>query len=152
MIYFGPGVHEVSHLEVGSGKTVYVAGGAVVRGVIGPDEPFRVSSYQRPERTYRPTFDLRGSGITLRGRGIIDGSALHDPRAEPAGGRKAPTSASRASSSAIRAPGTMPIRQSDRVTVQNVKILGYRANSDGIDICNSRDVTVEAASSARWTT
>ena len=38
---------------------------------------------------------------------------------------------------------TMPIRQSDRVTVKNVKLLGYRANSDGIDICNSRDVTVE---------
>ncbi|HWI59099.1 MAG TPA: glycosyl hydrolase family 28 protein, partial [Bacillota bacterium] len=38
---------------------------------------------------------------------------------------------------------TIPIRQSERVTVQNVKLLGYRANSDGIDICNSRDVTVK---------
>ena len=38
---------------------------------------------------------------------------------------------------------TIPIRQSDRVSVKNVKLLGYRANSDGIDICNSRDVTVE---------
>jgi polygalacturonase len=37
----------------------------------------------------------------------------------------------------------IPIRQSDRVTVKNVKVLGYRANSDGIDICNSRDVLVE---------
>jgi polygalacturonase len=37
---------------------------------------------------------------------------------------------------------TIPIRQSDRVTVENAKLLGYRANSDGIDICNSRDVTV----------
>jgi polygalacturonase len=38
---------------------------------------------------------------------------------------------------------TIPVRQSDRVTVKNVKLLGYRANSDGVDICNSRDVTVE---------
>jgi polygalacturonase len=38
---------------------------------------------------------------------------------------------------------TIPIRQSDRVTVKNVKLLGYRANSDGIDVCNSRDVTIE---------
>ena len=38
---------------------------------------------------------------------------------------------------------TIPIRQSDRVTVKNTKLLSYRANSDGIDICNSRDVTVE---------
>jgi hypothetical protein len=37
----------------------------------------------------------------------------------------------------------IPIRQSERVRVKNVKLLGYRANSDGIDICNSRDVTVE---------
>jgi len=29
------------------------------------------------------------------------------------------------------------------VTVQNVKLLGYRANSDGIDIWNSRDMTVD---------
>ena len=28
---------------------------------------------------------------------------------------------------------TMPIRQSERVTVKNVKLIGYRANSDGID-------------------
>ena len=38
---------------------------------------------------------------------------------------------------------TIPIRQSDRVTVRNVKLLGYRANSDGIDVCNSRDVRIE---------
>jgi hypothetical protein len=37
----------------------------------------------------------------------------------------------------------LPIRQSDRVQVRNLKVLGYRANSDGIDICNSRDVTLE---------
>ncbi|MFC1692759.1 glycosyl hydrolase family 28 protein [Candidatus Latescibacterota bacterium] len=40
-------------------------------------------------------------------------------------------------------PWTVPIRRSDRVHVNNIKVIGYRANSDGIDICNSRDVTVE---------
>ena len=29
------------------------------------------------------------------------------------------------------------------MTIKNVKLIGYRANSDGIDICNSRDVTVD---------
>ena len=37
----------------------------------------------------------------------------------------------------------MPIRQSDNVLVQDVKIIGHRANSDGIDICNSRNITVD---------
>ncbi len=140
VIYFGPGVHEVTHVEVGSGKTVYIAGGAVVRGVIGPDEPFRISSYSGL-RTYSPTFVLRGKGITFRGRGIIDGShcTTHARNLLVVEG-----SDIRIEGVILRDSSTwsLPIRQSDRVTVENVKILGYRANSDGIDICNSRDVTV----------
>jgi polygalacturonase len=37
---------------------------------------------------------------------------------------------------------TVPVRRSTNVSIENIKILGYRANSDGIDICNSRNVTV----------
>ena len=143
MIYFGPGIHEVTHLEVGPGKTVYIAGGAVVRGVIGPDEPSRISTYSGLLTYRNPTIALRGNGITLRGRGILDGSrcTTHarnllvvqgaNIRIEGVILRDSPT-------------WNIPIRQSDRVTVENVKILGYRANSDGIDICNSRDVTVSS--------
>ena len=141
VIYFGPGVHEVSHLVVGDNKTVYLAGGAVVRAVIKPDEKFSISSYSGL-RNYAPTFELRGNNITFRGRGIIDagGCTTHarnlvfvkgsDIRLEGVILRDAST-------------WTVPIRQSDRVSVNNLKLLGYRANSDGIDICNSRDVTVE---------
>ena len=141
VIYFGPGIHEVTHMTVGSGKTVYVAGGAIVRGVIAPEEPFRISSYSGL-KTYSPTFHLRGSDITVRGRGIIDGSrsTTHARNLMLVQG------------SDIRIEGVLfrdsstwniPIRRSDRVRVHNVKIIGYRANSDGIDICNSRDVLVE---------
>ena len=141
VIYFGPGVHQVSHLVVGDNKTVYIAGGAVVRAVIAPDEKYKVSGYSG-QRTYAPTFELRGSNIAFRGRGIIDASGcttharnlvfVHgsDIALEGVILRDAST-------------WTIPIRQSDRVSVRNVKLLGYRANSDGIDICNSRDVTVE---------
>jgi len=38
---------------------------------------------------------------------------------------------------------TIPVRQSENVVIDNVKILGYRANSDGIDICNSVNVDVK---------
>ncbi len=34
VLYFGPGVHHVGHLEVGSGQTVWIDGGAVVYGSI----------------------------------------------------------------------------------------------------------------------
>ncbi len=141
VIYFGPGVHEVTHLEIGSGKTLYVAGGAVVRGVIGPDEPFRISSYSGL-KTYSPTFQLRGENITVRGRGIIDGSrcSTHVRNLMWTQGSRI-----RIDGIVFRDSSTwnIPIRRSDHVTVRNVKILGYRANSDGIDICNSRDVIVE---------
>ena len=141
VIYFGPGIHEVSSLTIPSGKTVYIAGGAIVRGVIKPDEKFHISSYSGL-KTYTPTFTLAGNNIVFRGRGIVDGSrcTTHARNMLLVRGQD------------IRIEGvilrdssawTIPIRQSDRVTVQNTKLLGYRANSDGIDICNSRDVTVD---------
>lgn len=141
VIYFGPGIHEVSRLVVKSHQTVYVAGGAVVRGVVKPEEKYTISSYSGL-RSYAPTVELNGNHITVRGRGIIDGSLCptharnlmlvrgQDILIEGVILRDAST-------------WNIPIRQSDRVTVRNVKILGRRANSDGIDICNSRDVTVD---------
>jgi hypothetical protein len=141
VIYYGPGIHEVRRLVVGDGKTVYVAGGAVVRIGIGPDEKFSISSYSGL-KNYAPAFELRGKNIPFRGRGIVDSGACPTHARHPL--------VVRGEDIAIEgvilrdsSTWTIPIRKSDRVTVRNVKLLGYRANSDGIDICNSRDVTVE---------
>ena len=141
VIFFGPGLHEVSHLVVSNNQTVYVAGGAVVRGVIRPDEPFHISGYSGL-RNYAPTFVLQGTNIALRGRGIVDGSrcTTHARHLVSVQGQDITLEGVILRDSST---WTIPIRQSDRVTVKNVKLLGYRANSDGIDICNSRDVTVE---------
>ena len=38
---------------------------------------------------------------------------------------------------------TVPIKRSDNVHVDNIKIFGRRGNSDGVDISSSRDVLVE---------
>lgn len=141
VIYFAPGIHEVTSVVVTNNQTVYVAPGAVVRGVIGTQERFQISGYSGL-KTYSPTFTLRGTNITFRGRGIVDGgsSTTHARNLLMVQGRD------------IRLEGvilrdsstwTVPIRRSDRVRTTNLKLLGYRANSDGIDICNSRDVTVE---------
>lgn len=141
VVYFGPGIHEITHLILTNNQTVYVAGGAVVRGVIGPDEPFHISGYSGL-RNYPPTFELRGTNITFRGRGIVDGSRspTHARNLLLVRGRDIRIEGVILRDSSV---WTIPIRQSDRVHVQNVKLIGYRANADGIDICNSRDVTVE---------
>lgn len=141
VIYYGPGIHEVGAVTVPSGKTVYVAGGAIVRGVIKPDEKFSISSYSGL-KNYAPTFTLRGDKIVFRGRGIVDGggSTTHARNLLFVNGKDILLEGVILRDSST---WTVPIRQCDRVTVQNVKLLGYRANSDGIDICNSRDVTVD---------
>ena len=141
VIFYGPGIHEVGSLTVPSGTTVYVAGGAIVRGVIKPDEEFRISGYSGL-KTYTPTFTLKGEKIVFRGRGIVDGShcTTHARNMLVVRGQDIQIEGVILRDSST---WTIPIRQCDRVTVKNVKLLGYRANSDGIDICNSRDVTVD---------
>ena len=127
VIYFGPGIHEVDGLTVRSGQTVYVAAGAVVKGTAD---------------RRAPVFTLEGERIVLRGRGIIDGSLCptHSRNLLLVRGKDISVEGVIFRDSSV---WTIPIRQSDRVTVKNVKLLGYRANSDGIDVCNSRDVTIE---------
>jgi hypothetical protein len=127
VLYFGPGVHEVAGVTVGSGKTVYVAAGAVVKG----------TGDRRG-----PVFTLAGERIVLRGRGVIDGSLCptHSRNLLLVRGQDITIEGVIFQDSSV---WTIPIRQSDRVTVKNAKLLGYRANSDGIDVCNSRDVTIE---------
>lgn len=136
VIYFGPGVHEVSQLTIGDNKTLYIAGGAVVRAILSPEE--KTSG----RRNLSPTFSVRVKNITVKGRGIIDATLCPT--------RSRNMFMVRGSDIRIEgvilldgSPWFMPIRQSDRVTVDNIKIIGYRGNSDCIDIANCRDVTVE---------
>ncbi len=132
VIYFGPGVHYVSRLVVSSGQTLYIAEGAVLYG-----EMFQ----KEPGGPYSPVISLIGDNIRVRGRGIIDGSLC----------RTLTTNLMYVNGSNISIEGvifrdasvwTLPVKNSSDVDINNVKLLGYRANSDGVDICNSRNVTV----------
>lgn len=128
VIYFGPGVHQIAKqgIEVGSGKTLYIAGGAVLAA----------SGWGGP------IISLNGDHIRVCGRGIVDGSAspLHSRSILTVHGNDIQINGIILHDS----PGwTMPIRQSKKVSVSNVKLFSHRANGDGIDICNSQDVTVD---------
>ena len=129
VIYFGPGIHKVEDLKVYSGKIVYIAGGAVVYGQIMPGN--RGGS----------VFSLMGSNIVLRGRGIIDGSLCpsHTRSLITINGTNVLLEGVILRDSSA---WTVPIRSSEQVSVKNIKIFGVRANSDGIDICNSRKVDI----------
>lgn len=127
VIYFGPGIHEVRQtISIGNDQTLYLADGAILRA-IGPGGP---------------VVALTGHRAALRGRGIIDGTGtpIHARSLVYIQGREITLEGV-----ILRDCGhwNVPIRRSDQVRVSNLKVFGCRANSDGIDICNSRDVTVE---------
>ena len=123
VIFFGAGVHKPGRIDVTNGQTLYLAGGAVVKGGI----------------------EARGKDIRILGRGILDGSDW--------AWTKGPTSATIAirgtnvlvEGITIRgSPGwTIVPRGSQHVTIRNVKLCNSRVqNDDGINPCNSQDVLI----------
>ncbi|WP_428331707.1 glycosyl hydrolase family 28 protein [Mucilaginibacter sp.] len=140
VIYFGPGIHEVTSMVIKDNQTVYVAGGAIIRAVIGKNEKY--TTEPSGLRNYAPTFILSGRHIKFEGQGIIDGSGC------PSHSRNL-LSVIHGKDISIKdvilknpCGWTIPIMQSDSIKITNVKIIGYRANSDGIDICNSRNIII----------
>jgi len=123
LIYFGPGLHQPGKVEVGDNQTVYLAGGAVVKGAIV----------------------AHGSNIRILGRGILDGSDYE--------WRKGPynftvgITRTNVEVSGITIRGSshwtiVPYASRD-VTVRNVKLCGARVqNDDGINPCNSQNVLI----------
>ena len=123
VVYFGPGVHRPERIVLKSHQTLYLAGGAVVKGGVIAE----------------------GENIRILGRGILDGSDWE--------WRKGPTptvisiQGSDVEVSGITVRGAshwtiVPVH-SQRVTIRNVKICGGRVqNDDGINPCNSQDVLI----------
>lgn len=120
--YFEGGkIHEAGRIELKSNETVYLAGGAVVRGVIRANH---------------------ASGIRILGPGILDGST-RDKQTESVmlnGCRDAE----------INGPivlggygWSIVPRLSENVRMSNVKVVSWRDNDDGFDPDSSRHVTVE---------
>ncbi len=125
VIYFGPGVHEAGAIEVKDGQTLYIAGGAVVKGGV----------------------HARGKGIRIRGRGILDGLDWEF------GKGPTPNLLHLTKCTDIKIEGiilkdswhwTFPMYGCQGVHIDNVKIVSARIhNNDGIGICNSQDVKIE---------
>jgi hypothetical protein len=120
VVYFGPGVHTGAGIDVASGQTVYLAGGAVV---------------QR---------NIRFNGVenaTLRGRGMIYGVEWG---AAPVESSKnilidGITIMNNPTGNAFN------IAESQQVTVRDLNYFSSARWGDGIDIFSSSDVLIEGA-------
>ncbi len=141
VIYFGPGLHEVSQLTISDGQTIYLAGGAYIRCTVPEqDDEIEIRGHLRK----KPTFILEGNNVSIRGRGIIDQSTI------PKKIRRYTILAHKAEDVTIEgvtifdpSHWTIPIQSCDKVHVDNIKIFGWRGNADGVDITSSSDLLVE---------
>ncbi len=131
VMYFGPGVHKMGLLnKLEPNTTIYIAGGAVVRGQIAAEGL---------------------SNITVRGRGILDAS-LSPAGNEPANewgytGRHMRWFKCRN----LTIDGIIlhdspswgiELAHCDNVRVNNIKVITSRG-ADGIDVCSSENVRVQ---------
>ncbi|MCX2486207.1 glycosyl hydrolase family 28 protein [Pedobacter sp. MR2016-24] len=143
VLFYGPGIHEISRLVVKDNQTLYLAGGAILRTVIGENEKASTTPTSGlKNKPYPPSISLTGKNIKVRGRGIIDASACptHSRNMIMVQGENISIEGIILRDAPL---WTLPVRQSAGIHIDNIKLLGYRANSDGVDICNSSNVLVE---------
>ncbi|HXS13811.1 MAG TPA: glycosyl hydrolase family 28 protein [Acidobacteriaceae bacterium] len=124
VIYFGPGIHKPDRIDLTTGQTLYIAGGAIVKAAV----------------------TSTGDNIRIMGRGILDGTDW--PHFEGPATRMVYPSDGRnilLQDIIIRGSWTWTVAPTrcDHVTISNVRICGSRCgNDDGIDPCNSSNVTI----------
>jgi hypothetical protein len=121
--YFEAGkIHKAGEIKLGSGETIYIAGGAIVRGRIRAEG---------------------AENARVLGRGILDGS-----------GRDYKTQMVKLSGcSDVQTNGivvfnsygwTLVPVKSDNVRFDNVKVIGWRDNDDGVDIVGCTNLSIES--------
>ena len=141
VIYFGPGIHDLAEgIEVKDNQTVYIAGGAILRwhDVENVDSNDR----QQVRASRRASFVLSGKHSAIRGRGIIDQEGIYRLKARNVMSITGEDIFVEGVILRDASVWTVSLRGADNVVIDNIKLLGHRANSDGIDICDSWGVEV----------
>lgn len=124
VLYFGPGEHHAGIIELKSGSTLYLAGGAYVHGMVHTQDTNNVKicgrgilsaeGIKRDKYKQSVCLDIyKVKKFDLHGITILDSPNW-----------------------SVRIFGC------DDVDIENINIIGWRGNSDGIDVCGSRNVKV----------
>jgi hypothetical protein len=143
VLYFGPGEHWVDTIKVESGQTVYLDGGAIVRGVLPAGIKGRQGGVLNLFSYPGPVLDVSDAqDVRICGRGILDGTLLPHP---------ARNLIRLTRSQRVRVEGVtlrnspnwhLPIVDCDEVTVDGLCGISGRLNSDGINCVSSRAIRV----------
>ncbi|CAG5072010.1 hypothetical protein DYBT9623_03950 [Dyadobacter sp. CECT 9623] len=128
IIFLGPGLHKASDVKVKSGQTVYLHGGAQVQGSI--------NIYDK-------------DNVTIKGRGVLNGELLNHDRS-----KTRPNLLKFKNGKNIRIDGitlidspvwSLFIDKCEKVAINNVKVISYMVNGDGITLSQSQNVNVTNA-------
>ena len=138
VIYYAPGIHDLYEaVVVGDNKTVYLAPGAILRW-----HNWQEGDGHDPKLCSGSCFILSGNNVKFRGRGIIDQDDVHRTRSRGPM-RITGTNVSLEGVIIRNSSGwTVVLSDAENVDIDNIKLIGFRANSDGIDICDSHHVRV----------
>jgi hypothetical protein len=116
VMYFGPGIHQIDTINLTSNKTVYIAGGAVLRGSFKIDHANNVKIIGHGIIEHSPMSVKISSSKNI----TVDGIIVLNPKHY-----------------------TTTIGQSDSITIKNIKSFSSEGWGDGIDIFCSSHVTLE---------
>ncbi len=123
MIYFETGkIHEPGLVNIKSGQTVYIEGGAIVRGQFMTD---------------------KGKNITIRGRGILDNSRTLKGEVRPIEINHCENVLLEGIILTESRHWTCGAYASKNVTYRNIKLVSENNWDDGIDIVGSQHVLVD---------
>ncbi len=118
--YFAPGkIYDVGTLTLKSNETVYIAGGAIVRGTIQATD---------------------AKNISIRGRGILDASQLNNGRLVRLWRCQ---KIDIEGITILNSPGwTLVLLNCDDVVIRDIKQVCWRNGSDGIDLVGTSQVQI----------
>lgn len=124
VIYFGPGIHKPTRVDLTAGQTLYIAGGAVVKSAV----------------------TSTGDNIRIMGRGILCGNDWPHSKG-PTARMVWPADGHNILLEDILIRGawnwTVAPSRCNQVLIRNLRICGSRCgNDDGIDPCNSTNVVI----------
>lgn len=144
VIWFDAGIHKLDRVVLEDNQIVYISGGAILQAnQPKEDEEKLVENDWAGQVVYHDFFEAKGKkNITIMGRGIIDTSMLkwharctiHIEDCQNVTIKDVTMNGA--------ASWTLALFRLNGVQVDNIKLFGYRENSDGIDIVSSENICV----------
>ena len=146
VVYYGPGVHYLNPQKLKSGTTVYIDGGAVVYTKPQQNTADSGNYYGYDIKSIDPLFYTEGADVTIRGRGILSGRNAFKQLQRNNMMRFQWAKNAAVDGLVLLECGAWNIfvaARSDGVYINNVKMIGYFANNDGVDFCDSDNGLIE---------